>query len=142
MSDFNLNAWIVPLCDDELVEAVLAVRGEQGLLTILTAHFNLRATAQFATGSLGDAGYSLVLDSEDRYKNPSVGLSLAIETVLAGSAHCLHAEISSWSLSDFQHVESWTGAKALVGIGVIHKGNVQHCSTVCRDVFFARDLGL
>lgn len=142
MSDFNLNAWILPLCDDQLVEAVLAVRGEEGLLNILVSHFGLQPTARFATGSLGDAGYSLVLDSEDRYKNPQVGLGLAMETVLAGSAHCLRAEIESWSLSDFQHINSPPKAKALVRAGVIHKGNIEHCSDVSRDALMAKDLGL
>lgn len=144
MNDFGLDSWLVPLCNPVLVEAVLAVRGEQGLMRILIEHFGLRPTARLCVfnPSEHETAYSLALDSVDRYENRQVGMIDALSTLPFTSQACLDRESKTWGLDDFREVSSPLGCRALLQLGLIHKGNIQHCSAACRDLFFASDLGL
>lgn len=144
MNDFNVDTWAVSLCQTELVEAVLAVRGEHGLMQILVELFELRPSARLCVFTPSDLEtvYSLSLDAIDRHENKLVGKIDAVEVVKHTSHRRLESEIRSWTLSDLQRVTSTRGGQTLVRLGLITQDNVQQCSQACRDAFFAQDLGL
>lgn len=144
MDDFGIEVWTVPLCHSDLVEGVLAVRGEPGLMLILVDLFQLRPTAKLCVyePAENEIVYSLSMDAVDRYQNAKVGMLDARECVAFTSHACLTAEVQGWTLADLQVVTSHKGALALVRLGLITAENVELCSPACRDAFFASDLGL
>lgn len=144
MDNFKLDTWLVTLCASELMEAVLAVRGEQGLMQILTQNYGLRPSARLCALIVSESEtiYSLSLDSIDRHENALVGMDEAEMLMPVTSHACLYAETRNWVLDDFKGVSSQRGCRALLWLGVVNVDNIQHCTSACRDAFFARDLGL
>ncbi|PJK37555.1 hypothetical protein CWC48_29955 [Pseudomonas sp. S10E 269] len=127
------------LCKPELIEAAIAVRGKGFPLDLLRSHFQLRPSAHVIRG---EEGYLLVVDENDRNENPRLGKVEAVKCTSVEADHIFTQEISTWSLKDYQGIETIQGATALVKLGIVKREDLQHCSGAIRDAFVSGDLGL
>jgi hypothetical protein len=90
----------------------------------------------------GEEGYLLVVDDTDRYSNPRLGLIEAVECTSVEAARIFYMEVRSWSLKDYQGIDTAQGATAVVKLGIVKREDLQHCSGAIRDAFVSGDLGL
>lgn len=127
------------LCRSELIDAAIAVRGKGFPMELLRSHFQLRPSAHVIKG---EEGYLLVVDDTDRYSNPKLGLIEAVECTSVEAARIFTLEARSWSLKDYQGIETTQGATAVVKLGIVKHEDLQHCSGAIRDAFVSGDLGL